>query len=304
MTPMFITMGSLYENSSIDTPNFIEPIMVTSAGHDVILQAPEFRTIRPNGRQDYQIIYVKKGCIYYYIDDIKYQCPENSFLIYRPFEPNYYVFYLADNPDLYWIHFTGGAVEEYLDSIQLGGNRHHYIQASEEYSRIWDAIIHEFQHKAYNYVEITNLLFKELLMHLSRGKHQEQATRQNYYPEVDKAITYLNANYTSDCDLNAFVASLNVSPSWFIKLFKRKIGMSPHQYLTNLRINKAKSMMSSSMSIGEIARAVGYQDQLYFSRVFRQKTGISPSEYKQKHLLLANSTPWKYDDRLLPDEKV
>ena len=88
-----------------------------------------------------------------------------------------------------------------------------------------------------------------------------------------------------------------MSVSWLRKLFKQQVGVSLNKYLTNLRINKAKALMCSDLQIGDIAEMVGFQDQLYFSRVFKQSTGLSPREYKNQQTNLAvlsvNQVPWK-----------
>ena len=62
---MFFTNGSYYSNSEIDAPMSDIGILVTSAGHHTLVKKPHFDTVRPNGRKDYQILYVNKGKIYY-----------------------------------------------------------------------------------------------------------------------------------------------------------------------------------------------------------------------------------------------
>ena len=59
--------------------------------------------------------------------------------------------------------------------------------------------------------------------------------------------------------------------------------MSPKAYLTNLRIEKAKSMLLTTISIRKVAEQTGFPDQMYFSRVFRASTGLTPSQYRQKN---------------------
>lgn len=302
---VFLVMGSFYASSDIDTPNTSEKLFVTSAGHDFLVNTSFARTVRPEGRRDYQILFVKSGHLEYYIGEKKYICEKNSILLYRPLEPQYYVMYRSDNTEIYWIHFTGNSVEDYLDPLGLSGKRCVPVVFSEKYEKIWDAIIYEFQHKDYNYVKIANLLFEELLMRLSRGLRQAQAQHPLYSEEIEKAITYFNVNYARSCDVNRLIAELNISSSWFAKLFRRQLGVSPHQYLTELRINKAKSMMSSNKSIGEIAAAVGYQDPLYFSRIFRKKTGYSPMQYRTLSVqLTSNRIFWEPENRPMPGEEA
>ena len=121
--------------------------------------------------------------------------------------------------------------------------------------------------------------------------------KTNLSKEVTDTVSYFNKNYKEPFVAEKYAASLNMSVSWLRKLFKQQVGVSLNKYLTNLRINKAKALMCSDLQIGDIAEMVGFQDQLYFSRVFKQSTGLSPREYKNQQTNLAvlsvNQVPWK-----------
>ena len=121
--------------------------------------------------------------------------------------------------------------------------------------------------------------------------------KTNLSKEVTDTISYFNKNYKEPFVAEKYAATLNMSVSWLRKLFKQQVGISLNKYLTNLRINKAKALMCSDLQIGDISEMVGFQDQLYFSRVFKQSTGLSPREYKNQQTNLAvlsvNQVPWK-----------
>ena len=77
----------------------------------------------------------------------------------------------------------------------------------------------------------------------------------------------------------------NISRNYLYTLFKREYGVSPKEYLMTLRIQKAKLLFSDQsqpLSVSEVAYAVGFNDPLYFSRVFRKITGTSPSNYSPR----------------------
>ena len=121
--------------------------------------------------------------------------------------------------------------------------------------------------------------------------------KTNLSKEVTDTVSYFNKNYKEPFIAEKYAATLNMSVSWLRKLFKQQVGVSLNKYLTNLRINKAKALMCSDLQIGDISEMVGFQDQLYFSRVFKQSTGLSPREYKNQQTNLAvlsvNQVPWK-----------
>lgn len=83
-----------------------------------------------------------------------------------------------------------------------------------------------------------------------------------------------------------------ISKSYFSHTFRKRMGVSPVQYLNTQRIEKAKEfLLSNSMSISTIARLVGFDDPLYFSRVFKKHTGIAPQMFYQK-VGNANTPEW------------
>ena len=71
---------------------------------------------------------------------------------------------------------------------------------------------------------------------------------------------------------------------WFIKKFKEVTGVTPIQYLLNIRLTTAKELLKSKKyNVSEVATAVGYENILYFSRIFTKHIGISPSKYKKTY---------------------
>ena len=82
--------------------------------------------------------------------------------------------------------------------------------------------------------------------------------------------------------LNTVAAQVNISPSYFSTIFSGETGQTFVEYLTELRIEKAKQLLATaSYSIKEICLGVGYSDPNYFSRIFKKVTGQTPTEYRE-----------------------
>ncbi|MCG8501838.1 MAG: response regulator [Firmicutes bacterium] len=97
---------------------------------------------------------------------------------------------------------------------------------------------------------------------------------------VEKAKNYMEEYYNKEITLEDISKKVNISPQYFSKLFKEETGYNFIEYLTFIRIEKAKNLMhSTDMSIKEICYEVGYGDPNYFSRLFKKNTGISPTTY-------------------------
>lgn len=101
---------------------------------------------------------------------------------------------------------------------------------------------------------------------------------------IGRARTYIDSHYQNDISLDDVSRAINISPYYFSKLFKEESGVTFIEYLTNLRISRAKQLLADpDVSIRDIGSAVGYQDPNYFSRIFRRATGVSPSEYRSQN---------------------
>ena len=104
------------------------------------------------------------------------------------------------------------------------------------------------------------------------------------YPDtVRNALIYLEENYVQPFQAAEVAAKVNISPSHLRALFERWVGQSPKSYHTHCRINLAKQLLAQqSLSIEIISGQVGFNDVSSFSRVFKQRTGVSPSQYLKK----------------------
>ena len=100
---------------------------------------------------------------------------------------------------------------------------------------------------------------------------------------VKKAIEYLTENYHNDLSLSDIAKETHYSPYHFLRLFKRHTGMTPFEYLLDLRIEKARDMLKKTdCTISQICDLCAFSSLSHFSRVFREKTGVSPTEYKKR----------------------
>lgn len=296
---MIIFNGAYYENSQIDIPNNEVPLLVTSVGRHVLKTLSYFDTIRPTGRQDFQLIYVKKGCIHYTVNNKSFIASENSILFYHPFEPQKYVYYLKDSPDIYWLHFTGRDVEAILKKLDLFRKRCYATDFDKRYERLFNNILNELNSKDVNYVDLCSTYLSELLLLISRNLTENSFGKYSSSKEFQEIINYINSNFNKPLSFNDVALKFNLSVSWLTRLFNKHLNTSPKKYLTQFRMEKAKIMLNSTNRISDIAASVGYDDPLYFSRLFRKNIGISPSEYRKQSKQLIqispDNAPWKFN---------
>lgn len=100
---------------------------------------------------------------------------------------------------------------------------------------------------------------------------------------VIKAKKYIAQHFDEDLTLEQVAQSVYLSPFYFSRLFKAYTGYTFNQYLTRLRLSRARNLLKrQDMTICEVALTVGYNNSSYFSRVFKEREGLLPSEYRKR----------------------
>jgi iron complex transport system substrate-binding protein len=93
---------------------------------------------------------------------------------------------------------------------------------------------------------------------------------------------YIKRNFARDLTIESIANAINYSPSHVSRLFKDELNMTIFDYITEVRISKSKELLErTDLQVVAVAEVVGYKDSAYFSRIFKKRVGISPSEYRR-----------------------
>jgi len=137
-----------------------------------------------------------------------------------------------------------------------------------------------YHRKEENYTAILNALYEVMYQLMVSQSADNQG--KNIYVEEFQNILLKNITNT-DFNLSEAIAKTNYCTDHFRRAFKQSTGTTPTAYFINLRVEYAKKMLlqqpTTKLSVKEIARASGFSDPYYFSRIFKNKTGKSPMEY-------------------------
>ena len=127
------------------------------------------------------------------------------------------------------------------------------------------------------------LFLHHIFLTINRYLKESQQANNHTINDIERAAHYFNENYNKPISIEQYAQEHLMSVNWFIHSFKSIMKVPPMQYIVSLRIAAAKGYLeNSNMSVAEIANAVGYDNPLYFSRLFRKHTGHSPSQYRKK----------------------
>ena len=276
---MYINSGYL-NNSRTDFKDNSTPLVVGSCGTYRLKTRPKLPTYWQKGRRDYQILYVANGKTHFWFDGREEIVSAGHMVLYKPEEIQKYVYYLEDNPEVFWIHFTGRDVKNILAYHGISLDEHvFYCGVLPDYKALFRKIIQELQLCRYGYEDYIASLFNDILLLVDRQQHEQKKATGNVQEQIERAAAYFNENYNTKISIDDYAESLHISTNWFIHNFKQYAGMSPAQYILSLRMVNAQSLLErTTYNIKEISEIVGYENPLYFSRVFKKDDmgGIIP----------------------------
>nr|WP_242028581.1 AraC family transcriptional regulator [Pseudanabaena sp. FACHB-2040] len=133
------------------------------------------------------------------------------------------------------------------------------------------------------YVEsLTQILVIHLLRHYSTLT-QPIASQNNSFTRIqlEQAIDYIHTYLNRELSLAKLASVVNISPTYFASLFKQATGISPHQYVIQQRVEKAKLMLKKTdLAIADIALQVGFSSQSHLTQQFKRLTGMTPKQIR------------------------
>lgn len=258
-----------------------DSVLVTSCGYQKFL-SKDFSISRPKGRLDYQIIYITKGKGYYTFQGKTLEIPEGNIIVYPPHAPQLYTYSVTDNAELYWVHITGHSINDYLSKLDFLSSNVHYVGIHNQFPELLEKIIYELQLKNPMFKYLATGYIIELISCFARKKACLQSNSPILVSEdIQKIIEIMYKSYTKNYSVEDYARFCNLSLYRFIHKFKQFTGVTPLDYITTIKINTARDLLvNSGFNISEVASLIGYDNPLYFSRVFKKITGICPSKYK------------------------
>lgn len=280
---MYLNSGYL-NDSRLPFKDKSAPLVVGSCGTYRLRTRDRLPTKRPKGRLDYQLLYVASGKTHFVIDGKDREVSAGHMVLYLPRQQQDYVYYGKDKPEVYWVHFTGSDVKNILKhyDIPLDDNVF-YCGVVSTYTYLFKEMIHELQTCRVGFRELLAMYLRQIFLLVQRSRLERRPAVSTYLQEeMENARRYFNEHYNEAINIEEFAASRSMSVSWFMRNFKQVTGMTPMHYILVSRINNAVSLLETTdYNVTEISTIVGYDNPLYFSRLFKKQKGVSPTEYRK-----------------------
>ena len=185
---------------------------------------------------------------------------------------------------IYWCHFSGDQAKNYLLNMDYSQQEPlKQVGHSPQLMSSFRALLAEtgtgYNEKAMIYA--ANML-KQLLAFIGKTIGETARIQQHKF-NLDAIQSYMLHNLDKSVDLQMLAAQSNLSKYHFTKKYKELTGFSPVQHFLHMKVEYARYLLETSdLDIHGIADRVGYDDSLYFSRLFRKSTGRSPTQYRKE----------------------
>lgn len=235
---------------------------------------------RKNGRKDYLLLFIEQGRCIFEHNGVRNEVKENSVIIFRPGESQFYSYYMDIPTRVFWIHFTGRCVEDILNKCKLNKPfAHLYYKPSHLENTIYN-IISEFKKPTEFYREICSSYLTIFLSYIGDALQNKVNGMDN--DKLKEVATVIANTYDQNLPIEYYAGIYGCSVNQFAIIFKKNFGCTPRAYITQQRLNTAENLLlNSNLSIKKISESIGYDDSLYFSRIFKKRYGYSPKEFKE-----------------------
>jgi len=276
--------------------NQFKPLASLSLHEMAYMSCPE-SSVLPMERPDSYALYLAvSGKGKYTIGGTDFQVKENSIFAMYPNVPVHCVADKTDPWELIAVSFDGVDARLLLNAAGFEPKnpvRNLDPLTAEQTRRVMAGIYTWRGQEIYSTAQSTAMIYAMLSALVKTNSVDQSATPPGWTGTVhfQKALDYIADNYTKPINVSDIAGHVNLSRSRLYRLFMQQIFVSPQHYLIDYRIREAIRLLEHRTgSIKEIALAVGIEDPLYFSNLFKQVTGRSPKNY-MKNLAGTNSQP-------------
>lgn len=247
----------------------------------------------PAARNHYLFHYILSGTGTLMADDSKGVTQTYSIKSMQGFMifPNQITTYVADKElpwEYVWLEFDGLRVKSLLDTIGLSLDKPVYHARNKNLREdMANEMLYISRHKDESPFHLIGhlYLFLDYLLRSAADEQLEHGSKlREFY--IHEALTYIEHNFQNEITIEDIAGVCGLNRTYFGKIFKEALGKTPQEFLLNYRMLKAAELLKlTSLSIGDVGLAVGYANQMHFSRAFKNNYGISPREWRyQNHV--------------------
>ena len=274
---MSVLISALHYDDNVESK---EEFAVNNAGYIKVFNF-DSQTIRPDGRKDYQLLYLKSGSGVFENDEGSYELKKGQMFLYRPYEKQIYRYPHDNGTKVFWIHFSGSKVKDILETAGLCKS----VYDMGDFSAFEETVHYLIKNLKLN-DRLSQMLCNSKLITLigEAGIKNSGLKEKSPDKEIEEILSYISAHYYENTKNEEYAKKCGLSLSHFMRRFKKCTGTTPAAYRNLTRIKLAENLLvESGYNISQVAYTVGFSDSLYFSRVFKKINGVSPENFKKRN---------------------
>lgn len=194
--------------------------------------------------------------------------------------------YVADKDvpwEYTWLEFDGLKAKELIESSGFSVNAPVYRPKHKDSAqKMMEEMLYICNHSQESPFHLIGhlYLFLDNLVHSCAWQLQSSGSRmRDFY--IKEALSFIEQNFQNDITIEDIAAFCNLNRSYFGKIFRSAVGKTPQEFLISYRMTKAGELLKlTDLSVADIGNAVGYPNQLHFSRAFKNVYGVSPRTWR------------------------
>ncbi len=236
----------------------------------------------------YLLMYIVKGEGYVVTPQEAYSFQAHQAILIDCRKPHRYG--ALGSLEFYWMHFDGLCGEKYMEYLQ---SANHFplelnMGTRQEVQRMFASLLRQFTSEGFTEIQLGKYL-TDLLTLLAVPQMISPPLSPEAFSDClssaagacAKAAAYMRRNFTRPISAEETAAVVSLSPCYFIRRFKEQYGLTPHQYLMNLRLDSARFYLSTTgKTVKEIGFACGFQSENSFCIAFKKQVGVTPTSYR------------------------
>lgn len=280
--------------------------------HFIVAGSALYRPGDTHGRRSnigiFDLIFIEYGELYITDGDTSYHLKENELIILKPDSTHYGHKKVTEKTKFDWLHFRSAGEYHYSEEFHLVKEKRQSLNIYMDRASTLTLPLYK-KMASLESSEFTSIFSK--LISTNIDKYQQKETQdqalfsplerqelffrllsfvQVFQPQCNSSellaaniMEYILQNFHTQLTLESIADYFNFHPVHIIRCLKREYGITPNKAIVQIRIDNAKKMLiTSDLSINKISEFVGFSSPSYFNKVFREYTGITPKEYRQK----------------------
>lgn len=240
---------------------------------------------RPSGCEQSILIYCVEGKGKIRLNHMNHDVQADHYFIIPAGTPHSYHSDSKQPWSIYWIHFTGKKSAAFVRhaGIPISVERSKFSRTNERLGLFNDIFRNLDRGFGLETIEYVNQVLGLLLASFTHLQQFQESRKTDENDHVALSINFMLENLDKKLKLSEIAEAATLSVSHYSKLFQSRTGHSPIDYFIQLKVQKACRLLDNSgWMIADVARESGFEDQFYFSRVFRKVMGLSPAEYRKR----------------------